>query len=230
MAALGTNMGNKPKPQSSEKKKAKAKDSVKTSPKKGVAQSTTKKKAASKKNTAQKTSKIKLVAKNTETKKAAVKKPKVIVTKKTKVAVPKKVVDAKKVKKEGASAKSVKKVLPKKQEKKPVLRNANLILEPSKRQKIRKTKVILEGDLNINNVDAFMAEIDPIFDDYDFVDFFQREVTSIDLSHVQMLNYFKNHPTRKGKTVTINSEVSAEMKKVVIAAGLKELLFIPKLV
>ncbi|MEP5612535.1 MAG: hypothetical protein ABJP45_09815, partial [Cyclobacteriaceae bacterium] len=114
--------------------------------------------------------------------------------------------------------------------KKPTLRNAKLILEPSKRKKIRKTKVILEGDLNINNVDAFMLEIEPIFDDYDFVDFFQREVTSIDLSHIQMLNYFKNHPARKGKTVTINSDVSPEMKKMVITVGFKDLLFIPKLV
>ncbi len=117
-----------------------------------------------------------------------------------------------------------------KKEVKQNLRNAKLILEPSKRKKIRKTKVFLEGDLNINNVDAFMSQIEPIFDDYDFIDFFQREVTSLDLCHMQMLYYFQNHPTRKGKTVTVDSDLPSDLKKVVTNAGFKEFMFIPKLV
>jgi anti-anti-sigma regulatory factor len=110
------------------------------------------------------------------------------------------------------------------------LRNANLILEPSLRKKIKKTKVILEGDLNINNVDAFVSLIEPIFNDYDYVDFYQREVTSLDLSHIQMLYHFQNSSQLKGKVVTVDSELNPELKRVIINAGFKEFMFIPKLV
>ncbi|MEP1093497.1 MAG: hypothetical protein ABJG78_00210 [Cyclobacteriaceae bacterium] len=221
MAALGNNMGNRVKAENSSKEK----------PRKKVAKPTAKvsvKKVAVKpaKNTSR--SKKEPVA---TAKKAESKPIKALTKEKKRVSTAKKVSAPKKQKKIAAEVKPVpKKGSAKSSGKKPSLRNAKLILEPSMRKKIRKTKVILEGDLNINNVDAFMLEIEPIFDDYDFVDFFQREVTSIDLSHIQMLNYFKNYPVKKGKTVTINSDVSPEMKKMVITAGFKELLFIPKLV
>ena len=108
------------------------------------------------------------------------------------------------------------------------LKNARLVLEPSKRRKIRKTKVFLEGDLNINNVEAFAEQIKPIFNDYDYVDFVLREVTSLDLCYIQLLFHFQRF--KKDKTVTIDSNISPEMKKVVINAGFEELMFIPKLV
>ena len=109
------------------------------------------------------------------------------------------------------------------------LRNARLILEPSKRKKIRKIKVILEGELNINNVDEFRLQIEPVFKDYDFIDFRQQEVTSLDLPHIQLMYYFQNH-FKKSKTVTIDSNLSVELKKIIVNAGFEELMFIPKLV
>ncbi|MEQ9403810.1 MAG: hypothetical protein RIM99_09510 [Cyclobacteriaceae bacterium] len=115
-------------------------------------------------------------------------------------------------------------------QKKSGLRAAQFILEPSKRKKIRKTKVIMEGELTINNVDTFMELINPIFKDYDFVDFFLREVTSLDLSHIQMLYYYQNHHIKKGKTVTIDADLKSDLKKIIVSAGFKELMFIPKLV
>lgn len=110
------------------------------------------------------------------------------------------------------------------------LREAKLILEPSKRRKIRKIKVIMEGELNINNVDAFTEQIHPIFKDFDFVDFLLREPSSVDLAHIQMLYYFQEYYAAKGKTITIDSNVSTETKKIIISSGFKDLMFIPKLV
>lgn len=173
--------------------------------------------------------KKKMVAKSKASKKLSAAKPTKVKQPKAASKTQKKAVEAKTVK--TSVIKKVKKEsTPKKIERSLSLRNAKLILEPSKRKKIRKTKVVLEGDLSINNVDAFMSQIEPIFDDYDYVDFYQREVTALDLCHIQMLYYFKNHPTRKGKTVTINSELSTDLKKVVTNAGFKEFMFIPKLV
>lgn len=224
MAALGTNMGKKPEKKSEslvvkkpKKKvvKAKAKEPKKATVKPQAQKSTKKvvkqtKKVAAKPSVSKKPIAAKASAKPKESKPTKAQKPV-----KAKATTPSK-----------AKAESA----PKKGEQKRKLRNATLILEPSKRKKIRKTKVILEGDLSINNVDAFMSQIEPIFDDYDYVDFFQREVTTLDLCHVQMLYYFQNHPTRKGKTVTVNSELPTDLKKVVTNAGFKEFMFIPKLV
>jgi len=227
MAALGTNMGKRAKTDNSSKEKPKkkvAKPAVKASVKKAAPQKVIAKPVQS-------TVKSKKRPVTVEAKKAENKTIKAVTNEKKSITAAKKIAAPKNQKKAPLEEKSVqKKDVLKNIGKRPTLRNAKLILEPSKRKKIKKTKVILEGDLNINNVDAFMLEIEPIFDDYDFVDFFQREVTSIDLSHIQMLHYFKNHPGRNGKTVTINSDVSPEMKKMVTMAGFKELLFIPKLV
>ena len=112
----------------------------------------------------------------------------------------------------------------------PKLRNAKLILEPSKRKKIRKIRVILEGDLTINNVDAFKTEIEPVFNDFDFVDFLHRDVTSLDLCHIQLMYQIQQHYETKSKTVTIDADLPTDLKKVVVNAGFKELMFIPKLV
>lgn len=110
------------------------------------------------------------------------------------------------------------------------LRNAVLIVEPSKRRKIRKTKVVMEGDLNINNVDAYIQQVKPLFEDYDFIDFFLREATSLDLCHLQMLYYFQNHFAKQGKTVTVDADLTPDFRKIIINNGFKEFMFIPKLV
>lgn len=129
-----------------------------------------------------------------------------------------------------ASEKTVEVVDPAKEETKLKLRNAKFIVEPSKRRKIRKTKVIMEGDLNINNVDAFSQQIKPLFQDYDFIDFLMRDTTALDLSHLQMLYYFQNHFIKNGKTVTVDAELSPDYKKIIVNNGFKEFMFIPKLV
>ena len=110
-----------------------------------------------------------------------------------------------------------------------VLQKAALILEPSKRKKIRKTKVILEGELGIKNAAAFQKKIIPVFDDYDYVDFFLKDVTVLDLSYIQMLYYLKKHFQNHGKVIKIDSALSAEVKKIVVRAGFEELMFVPKL-
>ncbi len=230
MAALGSNMGKKPE------KKSEAPSVVKPKAKTVKAKATKRATATKTKPATLAQKKTKQAKKNVATKTQVAKKP--VAAKSTPQAKQSKPATTSKKSTVVAKAKTTRTTTvknksestAKKSEKKQTLRNAQLILEPSKRRKIRKTKVILEGDLTINNVDAFMSQIEPIFDDYDYVDFFQREVTALDLCHIQMLYYFQNHPNRKGKTVTVNSELSADLKKVVTNAGFKEFMFIPKLV
>lgn len=110
------------------------------------------------------------------------------------------------------------------------LKNADIILEPSKRKKIRKIRVFLEGELTINNVEGFMQRIHPIFNNFDYVDFYLRKVTSLDLSFIQMLYHFQKSYGKKKKEVTIDAELSSDLKKIIVHAGFEELMFIPKLV
>lgn len=110
------------------------------------------------------------------------------------------------------------------------LKNAEIILEPSKRKKIRKIRVFLEGELTINNVDAFMQRIHPVFKDYDYVDFSLRKVISLDLCFIQMLYHMKKNYGKKKKEVTVDSKLSSDLKKIIVQAGFEELMFIPKLV
>lgn len=110
------------------------------------------------------------------------------------------------------------------------LKNAEIILEPSKRKKIRKIRVFVEGELTINNVDGFIQRIHLVFDDYDYVDFFLRKVVSLDLCFIQMLYHMKKSYAKKKKEVTIDSKLSSDLKKIIVQAGFEELMFIPKLV
>ncbi|MFY0686648.1 MAG: hypothetical protein JXQ90_05765 [Cyclobacteriaceae bacterium] len=110
-------------------------------------------------------------------------------------------------------------------------KDAAISLKPSPRKKVRKTKVFLEGKLTINNVSQFHNAITPVFENYDLVDFYLKDVVELDLSFIQMLFYFKtNFAKANKKTVTIDSELPSNIKKIIVKAGFVDLMFIPKLV
>ncbi len=117
-------------------------------------------------------------------------------------------------------------VLPEKIE----LRDALITLKPSKRKTIRKIKVILSGTLNITNVDQARESLLPVFEHFDYVDFHLQEIAALDLSFIQLLYHFKYGFSKKGKHVTIDSDLTGESRKIIVHAGFEELMFIPKLV
>ena len=110
------------------------------------------------------------------------------------------------------------------------IKDAVIHLKPSRRKKIRKTKVLLEGSLTINNVNQFKEEVTPLFDSYDYVDFQLKNIDRLDLSYIQMLFHLKQFYGNRNKSVTIDSELSGEIKKVVVQSGFEDLMFLPKLV
>lgn len=110
------------------------------------------------------------------------------------------------------------------------MRDAKISLHPSKRKTIRKIKLILSGTLNITNVDQARSSLLPVFENFDYLDFQLKEVSSLDLSFIQLLYHFKYSFAQKGKNVTIDSELTGESRKIIVHAGFEELMFIPKLV
>jgi anti-anti-sigma regulatory factor len=110
------------------------------------------------------------------------------------------------------------------------LNSATISFKPSLRKTVKKIKVILEGNLSINNSKAFVKQIQPVFEDFEKIDFHLTQVESIDLSFIQSLYHLKMFHEQDGKEVTIDSEISGELKSMVINSGFEDLLFIPKLV
>ena len=110
------------------------------------------------------------------------------------------------------------------------LRNASITLEPSRRKKIRKVRVFLEGELTISNSEAFLHRILPIFDQFDFIDFSLHDVTSLDLSFIQMLYHVKKCHAKESKEVTIDSQLPPDLKKIIVCSGFERLMFKPKLI
>ena len=99
-----------------------------------------------------------------------------------------------------------------------------ITIQPSKRKKVKKTKVIMEGDLTILEMQSIKDELVPLFDVYDFVDIVLNNVGKLDLSCVQMLYAMKSHYASIGKTVTVDSELPAELKTIINRAGFSDVL------
>lgn len=110
------------------------------------------------------------------------------------------------------------------------LNGARVSIIPSKRRTIRKTRVVLEGTLTVRIVKRFNEEITPVFSEYDYIDFYLKEVQELDLSLIQLLNHLKVYYADKGKVVTVDAELTSGLKKIVVQSGFENLMFIPKLV
>ncbi len=108
-------------------------------------------------------------------------------------------------------------------------KNFQIHVKPSKRKKIRKVKVTLEGELNIYNVKEIREAVLPIFSDYDFIDFYLDNIREIDFSFIQFLYYIQSIKAEENKTVTIDCRLSTEIKQMVTFLGYNDLLIKPKL-
>ena len=110
------------------------------------------------------------------------------------------------------------------------LKGATITLQPSKRRTIRKIKVTLSGGLSINVAQEFLSAITPIFDKFDYIDFYLKDIQSLDLSVIQVLYHLNVHYASQEKHVTIDGDLHGDIRKIIVHAGFEELMFIPKLV
>lgn len=109
----------------------------------------------------------------------------------------------------------------------PVLDYRGLLvsLKPSRRKSIKKTKVLLEGSLTINNVKPFLEFIPDVFTNYDYVDFYLQNIDSLDLSFIQSLYHLKEVKAQSQKVVTIDAQLSDDLKKIITQSGFDKLIF-----
>ena len=97
-------------------------------------------------------------------------------------------------------------------------------LKPSRRKTVRKTRVEVEGTLTINSARYFLQEIRPIFNKYDYVDFYLNQVESIDLSFIQSLYHLKTYYARQEKVVTVDAQLDDDLKKIITQSGFERLI------
>ena len=98
-------------------------------------------------------------------------------------------------------------------------------LKPSRRKTIKKTKVLVEGSLTINAVNQFLDFVEDIFDRFDYVDFYLQNVELLDLSFIQALYHLKKSKATVEKEVTIDAQLSDDLKKIITQSGFDKLIF-----
>lgn len=104
-------------------------------------------------------------------------------------------------------------------------RGLQVKMKPSLRKTIRKTKVIVEGNLTINTVKSFLDFVPQVFESYDYVDFYLQNVESLDLSFIQTFYRLKEVKKSEEKTVTVDASLPDDLKKIVTQSGFDKLVF-----
>jgi hypothetical protein len=98
--------------------------------------------------------------------------------------------------------------------------NVKLSLVPSKRKKIKKINMIIEGEFNISNAQVVKDNCSKLLQHFDTVSITLKNITDIDLAAIQLLHVLKSSPGFAQRTVTIDSELSKEDKNLINTAGL----------
>ncbi|MDT8411775.1 MAG: hypothetical protein RQ875_04875 [Vicingaceae bacterium] len=97
-------------------------------------------------------------------------------------------------------------------------------LTPSKRKKVRKVKVEIEGDLSIVNIYKVKKEIVSVFENFDIVDINLDKIINMDMSCVQLLLAVKMYYSSLDKEITLKINLPEELKNVITNSGFKSLI------
>lgn len=97
-------------------------------------------------------------------------------------------------------------------------------VKPSRRKTIRKTRVDIEGTLTINAANFFLDHIKPVFENYDYVDFYLNKIESVDLSFIQSLYHLKTFFAKQDKVVTVDAQLTDDLKKIITQSGFEKLI------
>jgi len=94
-----------------------------------------------------------------------------------------------------------------------------IILQPSKRKTVRKTDVFLEGELTVGNIKQLSKEVLEVFERFDIVTFYLKNVQQLDLSCIQLLHYINESFKDKGKKITVSCQLSDDLNALIRNSG-----------
>ena len=103
-------------------------------------------------------------------------------------------------------------------------KNIKLSLIPSKRKRVKKVNIIVEGGFNISTAGLVEENCNKLTQHFDHLSITLKNIEDIDLAALQLLRVLKTSPHFSQKTITIDSELSAENRSMISCAGLMELV------
>ncbi|MES2760870.1 MAG: hypothetical protein V4677_01635 [Bacteroidota bacterium] len=102
--------------------------------------------------------------------------------------------------------------------------NITLSIFPSKRKKVKKVNIVIEGQFNITNVRFVKDHCHNMLQYFDLVNITLKNVVDIDLAAIQLLHVLNSSTQLQHKTIIIESELSKDDKALIISAGMLELM------
>ncbi len=102
--------------------------------------------------------------------------------------------------------------------------NLKISLFPSKRKKVRKINVVIEGGFNITNIQVIKDNCFKLLQYFDMLNITLKNITDIDLTGIQLLQVLNSSSEFMQKTISIESELSKDDKALIMSAGMMELV------
>jgi hypothetical protein len=102
--------------------------------------------------------------------------------------------------------------------------NIKISLVPSKRKKVKKVNVIVEGEFNINTAGIVKENCSKLLKHFEFVRITLKNIVDIDLAAIQLLHLLSTSSDFPQRTITIDSELSKEDRSLVSSSGLTDVL------
>ncbi len=102
--------------------------------------------------------------------------------------------------------------------------NVTLNLFPSRRKKVKKVNMVIEGEFNISSVQFVKDNCQKLLLHFDMVNISLKNVIDIDLAAIQLLQVLKSSAAFMQKNITIESELSKDDKALLLSAGLMEIM------
>jgi hypothetical protein len=104
-----------------------------------------------------------------------------------------------------------------------------VVFTPSLRKTTKRITVSISGEWHVGNIGLVQEPMSEIFNLYDYVDLVLRDITRIDLSPIQYIQSLRSVYTNQNKSISIDAEFSAEIKTLIMNAGLMTVFSKPRL-
>ena len=102
--------------------------------------------------------------------------------------------------------------------------NIKISLVPSKRKKVKKINMNIEGDFTINNVQMVKENCQKLLQHFDLVNINLKNILDIDLAAIQLLQVLNTSSSFLQKTIIVESELSKDDRALIVSAGLMEVM------
>lgn len=103
--------------------------------------------------------------------------------------------------------------------------NIKMSILPSKRKRVKKVNVTIEGSFNISSVSFVEENCRKLLQQFDHLGFSFKNIDDIDLAVLQLMYVLQNSPLFSQKTVTVDlADINPELKKLIANSGMANLL------